>query len=454
MSKIIIVKTGITDITADAIVNAANEGLYAGSGVCGYIFEAAGYEELTAACRKIGHCDTGSAVITPGFHAKAKYIIHAVGPIWNGGQSGEPRQLYSCYLKSLELAKEKGCRSIAFPLISAGIFGYPKEKAWRKAIQACRDFIGKNPDYDLTIYFTILDDKILRLGNSVLEELAPAASSAFHGSYSATREKLVEVFRDTQTMLENHPVLKAQTEDMCAGSRFYPAGFQAAQRTVKNASPHVEVVANTTLNCASGFAKSGKHVAVLNFASAYRPGGGATTGARAQEESLCRSSSLYPGLVMPKMKKQYYSANKLSSNDEGFDSLLYHPGVAVFKDDSAIPRLMPEDEWFRTDVITCAAPHSRRENPISDKRLYELHLSRGQNILEAAIDNGVDVLVLGAFGCGVFNNPPKVVAGAFRALLLDRGYAKYFDRVVFAIKKDRNDRSGNFAAFQAVFDVH
>ena len=123
MSTIEIRKISITDLNTDAIVNAANEGLWAGGGVCGAIFKAAGYQQLQAACDKIGHCNTGSAVITPGYHLKAKYIIHAVGPRWKDGKHKEPEQLYGAYYRSLELAAENKCRSIGFPLISAGIFG-------------------------------------------------------------------------------------------------------------------------------------------------------------------------------------------------------------------------------------------------------------------------------------------------------------------------------------------
>ena len=171
MNSIKIQKIGITDLSTDAIVNAANDGLWAGSGVCGAIFRAAGPDKLQAACNAIGHCDTGSAVITPGFDLKAKYIIHAVGPIWNGGNDKEPQLLYGAYRRSLELAVENGCHSIGFPLISAGIFGYPKDKAWRKAIQACNDFFQKNPDADLQVVFAVLDDGILTLGQKTLEEI-------------------------------------------------------------------------------------------------------------------------------------------------------------------------------------------------------------------------------------------------------------------------------------------
>lgn len=171
LNSIEIRKKGITELGTDAIVNAANERLLAGGGVCGAIFFAAGHEKLQAACDEIGHCDTGSAVITPGFDLKAKYIIHAVGPVWNGGYYNEPQELYGAYHRSLELAVENGCHSIGFPLISAGIFGYPKDKAWRKAVQACSDFFKEHPDADLKVIFAVLDDEIMALGQQALDEL-------------------------------------------------------------------------------------------------------------------------------------------------------------------------------------------------------------------------------------------------------------------------------------------
>ena len=173
MSSIKIQKTGITDLDTDCIVNAANSQLAQGSGVCGAIFRAAGARELQAACDKIGHCPTGGAVITPGFALKAKYVIHAVGPIWQGGSHNEPQNLYSCYRESLERAKENDCHSIGFPLISAGIFGYPKDKAWRKALESCSDWIEENPDYDMDIIFAVLDDRILELGQKTMKEIQP-----------------------------------------------------------------------------------------------------------------------------------------------------------------------------------------------------------------------------------------------------------------------------------------
>ncbi len=171
MSGISIEKTGITNVKADAIVNAANESLQAGSGVCGVIFKAAGYDELQKACDRIGHCDTGSAVITPGFKCNARYIIHAVGPRWYGGNNSEPKKLYDCYLRSLQLAKENDIHSICFPLISTGIFGYPADKAWNVAVRACSDFLDEERDYEIRIIFAVPEEGKYRQGVRALNDL-------------------------------------------------------------------------------------------------------------------------------------------------------------------------------------------------------------------------------------------------------------------------------------------
>lgn len=172
---ITIKQISITDLSTDAIVNAANEHLQAGGGVCGAIFSTAGYDRLQAACDEFKHCDTGSAVITSGFNLKAKYIIHAVGPIWRGGQNGEPQALYNAYKRSLELAAENCCHSIGFPLISAGIYGYPLEEAWRMALKACLDY-DKSAASNIDIVFAVLDKRIIDIGNKVLVELGSSTS--------------------------------------------------------------------------------------------------------------------------------------------------------------------------------------------------------------------------------------------------------------------------------------
>ncbi len=176
MHTISIQKISITDLDTDAVVNAANEGLRAGSGVCGAIFAAAGPDRLAAACRAIGHCDVGSAVITPGFALRARYIIHAVGPVWSGGGCGEAELLYGAYRRALELAAEYGCASVGFPLISAGIFAYPTEQAWQVALQACTDFIRSGSQ--IKIVFAVLNDRILQLGRAALSACEEAGNES------------------------------------------------------------------------------------------------------------------------------------------------------------------------------------------------------------------------------------------------------------------------------------
>ena len=167
-STLVIQKTSITQLSVDCIVNAANSRLLQGGGVCGAIFAAAGANELQAACDQYHGCPTGEAVITPGFRLKAKYIIHAVGPRWLDGEHGEPDKLYSCYRAAMLLAMGNDCHSIAFPLISSGIYGYPKKEAWGVAIKAIRDFQKEHADYLLDAVIAVLDEASLQLGQSIL----------------------------------------------------------------------------------------------------------------------------------------------------------------------------------------------------------------------------------------------------------------------------------------------
>jgi O-acetyl-ADP-ribose deacetylase (regulator of RNase III) len=134
-----VVQADITALAVDAIVNAANEALLMGGGVCGAIFRAAGADALAAACAAVAPCPTGQARITPGFALPARFVIHAVGPVWRGGGANEAALLASCYRASLRLLREAGGRSIAFPAISTGIFGYPAEDATRIAVATVRE---------------------------------------------------------------------------------------------------------------------------------------------------------------------------------------------------------------------------------------------------------------------------------------------------------------------------
>ena len=143
------VHADITTLHVDAIVNAANERLLMGGGVCGAIFSAAGPALLQEACDNIGHCDTGSAVATPGFGLVARYVIHAGGPVWRGDGHGEKDLHASCYTSSLDVAHDLGCTSIAFPLISAGIYGYPRKEALAVAEDAIEGWLSTHGDMDV-----------------------------------------------------------------------------------------------------------------------------------------------------------------------------------------------------------------------------------------------------------------------------------------------------------------
>lgn len=150
-----IVRNDIVRMPVDAIVNAANSALMRGGGVCGAIFEAAGSEQMTAACDAIGHCNTGEAVATPGFALPARHVIHTVGPVWQDGLHGEPEQLANCYRNVLELARELEDRTVAFPLISSGIYGYPRYDALDVAIREIRIYLAAHDD--MTVYLVLYD---------------------------------------------------------------------------------------------------------------------------------------------------------------------------------------------------------------------------------------------------------------------------------------------------------
>ena len=175
-----LVNRDITTMATDAVVNAANTDLVMGGGVCGAIFRAAGVDELQAACTPMAPISTGGAVITPGFALPARYIIHTAGPIYREQKADLCRvQLHRCYLNSLALAEENGCESIAFPLISAGIYGYPREEAVRIAEESIREYLQ---EHEMDVYLLIrektvgLADQILmRRVNGYLESLLPSA---------------------------------------------------------------------------------------------------------------------------------------------------------------------------------------------------------------------------------------------------------------------------------------
>ena len=161
-----LLKEDITRLEVDAIVNAANKTLLGGGGVDGAIHRAAG-PELLAECKTLNGCETGEAKITKGSKLPAKYVIHTVGPVWRGGVKNEPELLASCYRNSLKLAVKQGCKSIAFPNISTGIYGYPKAEAAQIAVSFTREFLDNNPD-TIEVNFICFDEENYQLYKQIV----------------------------------------------------------------------------------------------------------------------------------------------------------------------------------------------------------------------------------------------------------------------------------------------
>lgn len=203
----------------------------------------------------------------------------------------------------------------------------------------------------------------------------------------------------------------------------------------------VSVSKKRTYEAAGGY--KGFKTAVHNFASASHPGGGVENGASAQEECLCRCSGLFFNLNTPDMWAGFYTPHRDAHDSIHNDDIIYTPDVLVFKSDTANPVLMDESDWYNVDVITCAAPNLRERpgnkyNPgdggpvkVTDKALYDIHVKRLRRILDVAVNEGAEVVILGAFGCGAFMNSPEVVARANADVIKEYLYA--FKCIEFAV---------------------
>ena len=186
-----IVRQDITKMTVDAIVNAANTELQMGGGVCGAIFRAAGAGELQAACDRVAPIETGGAAITPGFGLPARYVIHAAGPVYSFMRRKQCReQLRSAYTESLRLALKNGCESIAFPLISSGIYGYPKDEALEVARSSIEEFLR---DHDMEVYLAVFDKSSFQISKALLGKVDSYIDQHYVDAHQVGRRQLLDV---------------------------------------------------------------------------------------------------------------------------------------------------------------------------------------------------------------------------------------------------------------------
>lgn len=191
-----IVRNDIARVHADVLVNAANTHLAEGGGVCGALFAAAGREQMRAACDAIGGCPTGSAVATPAFNLPARWCVHAVGPIWRGGGHGEEAALRSCYQSMFARVAELGARSVAYPLISAGIYGYPAEAALAVAREETRAFLAKHDDIEVTL--VVFDRSAVRLGSALEQEISEYIDDEYVAQSPHVRRRGAEFEREAR----------------------------------------------------------------------------------------------------------------------------------------------------------------------------------------------------------------------------------------------------------------
>lgn len=185
---LLIVRNDITKMNCDAVVNAANSSLLGGGGVDGAIHAAAG-DGLDKACKKLGCCKVGEAKLTRGFKMPCKYIIHTVGPVWNGGAHGECEALRACYKNSLDIACKHKCESIAFPLISTGAYRFPKDTALNIAVDEIRKFLEEN---DMTVYIVVFDRKSFDIGSKRFDEIKEYIDDNYAGEHYYNRSRLIE----------------------------------------------------------------------------------------------------------------------------------------------------------------------------------------------------------------------------------------------------------------------
>lgn len=276
------------------------------------------------------------------------------------------------------------------------------------------------------------------------------------------RAKNAEIFNDTEQIYSSDKTLKRVINNSIHNQKMIFESNDVEYEKADGREGKVVVSGKRTLEASESYAKQGKKVCVLNFASATNPGGGVIHGSSAQEEAICRCSTLYPCLNTKEMWDKFYIPHRNADNPLYNNDCIFTPAVKVFKGDVNFPELLPKKEWWDVDVITCAAPNLRKipsnqMNPnagskqadISHEGLRALYTGRVQRIFEVAMANKADVLILGAFGCGAFCNPPELVAEVFAKFT--EMYRGYFDVIEYAVFHKEREKA-NYVAFKEAME--
>jgi len=270
-----------------------------------------------------------------------------------------------------------------------------------------------------------------------------------------SRQERIAIFEGTRQLCLQNPLLQKAICASRKNQRIYWEGDAIEYGPPRfSASAKMVLSGKKTVEAARPYAAAGKKVCILNFASSVVPGGGVLNGAQAQEESICRVSTLYFALSDPDTAGRFYEyhwelirAGRMNRRNR--DDIIFTPGVVAVCDDANGEIMLPEKEWYEMDVVTCAAPDLRQLGDESQfaptkAELQKLHEIRWRCILSAAAGHGADVLILGAFGCGVFANPPKLVAEAFNKVLPD--FRNHFETIEFAVYSSSKEEN-NYRAF-------
>ena len=279
----------------------------------------------------------------------------------------------------------------------------------------------------------------------------------------STREQRIEVFQDTMNWIKSDPDLSKSIHTAKKHTTVFYEDDYPEFDTTKRRTTYITISGDRSYQAAMKLHSENPDakIAVMNFANAFHAGGGVTKGSSAQEESLCRTSTLYPLLYRRTLRDSFYKHHHDLQTPKATDSLIYTEGVIICKTDEDLPKRMPKEDWVTVDVITIAAPDLRHKSIIhaplvgngtymNDAELFGYHVKRAIHMLTCAAAKRADILVLGAFGCGAFQNNPEVVARAYAIALQE--FPAVFQQIEFAVYCPPGG-SKNYDAFNKVFEM-